>query len=349
MNETICTEYFAGCNTGKGFINYLPFALEGVDRVFILKGSPGSGKSSMMKKIASEAESSGIGVERIFCSSDPNSLDGIIMREVSAAVIDGTAPHTAEANYPGAVETIINLGEFWDSEMLRSHRDEIMTLSKRKSEHFTEAYLLLSASDKLRTARNNAVLRAVKKEKMEAAVGRLFSKVAKKGSGTFSYRLASAFGTSGLRILDTFKNASDFYYFSDKYGISSLFISELLKLAAKNDVSVIVSPDPFDTAVPAAVCFTDTRTVFLSSNCSYFKESANVINTERFIDKSEIASCREKIKFLQKCVYSVNAAAAEALGKAKEAHMNMEQIYSLAMDFSEIDSLVEILSSEIFF
>lgn len=41
--------YFAGGNTAKGFYSLYDSNLKGLERLFILKGGPGSGKSTIMK------------------------------------------------------------------------------------------------------------------------------------------------------------------------------------------------------------------------------------------------------------------------------------------------------------
>ena len=90
--------YFLGGNTGAGFYSlYDGFTdSEAGDFLWIIKGGPGCGKSSFMKRIARSAEGAGMTVERVLCSGDPESLDGIYIREARCAYVDGTAPHVQE-------------------------------------------------------------------------------------------------------------------------------------------------------------------------------------------------------------------------------------------------------------
>lgn len=89
--------YFLGANSYEGFYSlYDGFVYsEAVDRLYIIKGGAGCGKSSFMKKIAAAAESTGLSVERVICSGDPDSLDGIFIPTLKLAYVDGTAPHAA--------------------------------------------------------------------------------------------------------------------------------------------------------------------------------------------------------------------------------------------------------------
>ena len=69
-------------------------------------------ESTLMKKVAHKAEEMGYETELIYFSSDPESLDGVIVKDLNISVIDGTSPHTLEPKFPGAVENIINTGDF---------------------------------------------------------------------------------------------------------------------------------------------------------------------------------------------------------------------------------------------
>ena len=87
--------YFAGGNTSQGFCTRFDHILpkEQQKRMFYIKGGPGVGKSSLMKAVGKAAESAGLRVEYFYCSSDPESLDGVAIPEKGAALMDGTAPH----------------------------------------------------------------------------------------------------------------------------------------------------------------------------------------------------------------------------------------------------------------
>ena len=126
-------EYFAAANSYEGFKSnfdriFSPLILK---KLFILKGGPGTGKSTLMRKIAERFDDAAM-VMRILCSSDTSSLDGVVLKkdEVTVGIVDGTAPHIVEPKFPGAVEEIINLGDGFDYDALMSCSKEIIELSK---------------------------------------------------------------------------------------------------------------------------------------------------------------------------------------------------------------------------
>ncbi len=89
--------YFLGANTPGGFYSLMDKLLDPskARAIYILKGGPGCGKSTLMKKLGAWAEELGHTPEYIWCSGDPDSLDGVIFPDLGVAVADGTAPHGA--------------------------------------------------------------------------------------------------------------------------------------------------------------------------------------------------------------------------------------------------------------
>lgn len=87
---------FPGGNTSKGFYSYYDYIIEpDANRIFVIKGGPGVGKSSMMKKVAKDLLEKGYDIEYHHCSSDNNSIDGLVVPKLRVAMVDGTAPHVS--------------------------------------------------------------------------------------------------------------------------------------------------------------------------------------------------------------------------------------------------------------
>ncbi|MGL5576703.1 MAG: PRK06851 family protein, partial [Sarcina sp.] len=83
---------YLGAASPIGAIDFVSNLTEGVKRWF-LKGRAGTGKSTLLKKIAKNAEDKGFAVEIYHCGFDPKSLDMVIVRELNFAIFDSTAPH----------------------------------------------------------------------------------------------------------------------------------------------------------------------------------------------------------------------------------------------------------------
>ncbi len=132
--------YYAGGNTAKGFYSYFDSVLQNLDRLFILKGGPGTGKSSLMKKIGEDMVERGYDIQLIHCASDNDSVDGLIITNLKVGIVDGTAPHVIEPKIPGAIGNYINLGSAWDSVQLASSKDEIKKINDKISDAYQMAY-----------------------------------------------------------------------------------------------------------------------------------------------------------------------------------------------------------------
>ena len=138
--------FFPGANTPEGFFSYYRSALDSCNYVYIIKGGPGTGKSGYMKRVARTAREKDLTVEYLHCSSDPFSLDGIIVDGGRFAMVDGTSPHIIEPRYPGATETVINLSDFWDVTELKRRKNSIIETDINIKYEFGRAYKYLAAA-----------------------------------------------------------------------------------------------------------------------------------------------------------------------------------------------------------
>lgn len=135
---------FPGGNTSQGFYSYYDNIIRpDANRIFVIKGGPGVGKSTLMRSIGETMLNLGYDVEFHCCSSDNGSLDGVCIPEIGVAMLDGTAPHVVDPKNPGAVDEILNLGEFWDEEEIRKNKNGVLTTNRRIGRFFGMAYFSL--------------------------------------------------------------------------------------------------------------------------------------------------------------------------------------------------------------
>ncbi len=86
-------ERFFGAATCRGPVDYIQNLTAGLERRFFIKGRPGTGKSTLLKKLAAAAREGGFFTEIYRCSLDPNSYDMVVVRGLGLCVFDSTAPH----------------------------------------------------------------------------------------------------------------------------------------------------------------------------------------------------------------------------------------------------------------
>jgi predicted ATPase len=140
---------FPGGNTTKGFYSFYHYILPQTEanHIFVIKGGPGVGKSSFMKKLSEKFVALGYDVEHHHCSSDNNSLDGLVISKLKVALLDGTAPHIVDPIHPGAVDEILHLGDFWNEAGIKEHKQEILKLNGEIGRLFKKAYQYLYAAN----------------------------------------------------------------------------------------------------------------------------------------------------------------------------------------------------------
>lgn len=95
MADSNCIQYFLGANSPSGFYSLYDQLIppQSARAIYILKGGPGCGKSTLMRAVARQLEQAGAACEYILCSGDPDSLDAVVAPQLGAALVDGTAPH----------------------------------------------------------------------------------------------------------------------------------------------------------------------------------------------------------------------------------------------------------------
>ena len=196
--------FYLGANTPGGFFSLFDELYRPAEgwRLWIVKGGPGTGKSSLMKKIAAEAERRGLFCERIFCSSDPQSLDGVIIPSLKTSVADGTAPHVLEPKYPGVCEMLVDLGAFRNDEKLRQNAAEILRLTDENRAKHMECTRFLNAAGSAGSDMVKMAAGALDPEKLESFISHLSARefgTGAGGKGEVRRRFLSAVTPEGVR------------------------------------------------------------------------------------------------------------------------------------------------------
>lgn len=132
---------FTGGNTANGFHSLHDNIMgPGRNKLYILKGMPGGGKSSLMRYIGEKVLDKGYDIEFHHCPSDPNSIDGVVITELGIGIVDGTAPHMIDPIYPGLTDRLIDLAQFIDREKLYKAKEEIIRVKKNNKKAYGKAF-----------------------------------------------------------------------------------------------------------------------------------------------------------------------------------------------------------------
>ena len=174
MNAT----YFPGANTGLGFVNRFdgivpPWAKP--HYTYVLKGGPGVGKSTLMRKVAARAAAKGYTVEEFRCASDPDSFDAVRVAELRVVLLDGTAPHSIDPVIPGACDEVIDLGHFLRHEEFMREATTLRARFAANKAHYARAYACLAAARALTVQATDAAAEALDMPAVRKALAPLFA------------------------------------------------------------------------------------------------------------------------------------------------------------------------------
>lgn len=343
--------FFAAANTSSGFVSFFDrlFDPKTLKKIYILKGGPGVGKSTLMKNAAKAAEKKGYSPIFYHCSSDPKSLDGVIIPETGKAILDGTAPHTVDPRYAGAKEEIINLGEAWNIPLLEKESRRICEISDCKSAHYRTAYRLLAAAKNADDELTDMGARCLDRQKMRAAAARLVAKHIKKGGlAHLTPAAADAISCDGtVRLFTPEKQAKHLYFVKDAHSTSGVFFETLADQALRAGADIIAGVRPLDPSEYTFLYFREPSvciSLYDDDYCALLDRAEipyKIINLGRFFDTKRFAGCRGKYRFTEKCRQALIEAAAEELAAAGALHAELERLYGKATDYPVVSALGE--------
>ena len=348
--------YFAASNSSEGFKSYYGEVFDRAERLYVIKGGPGTGKSSLMKRVVAEAEREGFEVEYYYCSSDPSSLDGILISTGNGVIgmVDGTSPHVWEPTHAGAKDEIVNLGEFWDSRALREQKNEIFSLSNKKSTAFKRAYSYLRSCGNLRAVTDSLVRKATDFDKLQSAAERLARSLdLEEGAIETVPALISAVSMQGRMRLDTIEENSDrIWRIGEFYGVGQWFLDALIGSLHKYKCWARISYDCVEPRYCDGVLLEKEKIGFVLGKESDSLDSKGAddrfINPKRFVRTERMREIRGELRYASRLYSDCLDGALYALGEAKVYHFLLEDIYRHTMDFAALTDYSRNLIKKIF-
>ena len=344
-------QFFLGANTKDGFCSCFDELrnLRGYRHQYIIKGCPGSGKSTFMRRIAQASMQKGYRTECILCSSDADSLDGVIIHDLGISFADGTSPHVVEPRYAGVRESYIDFSPYWNINALDERGEEIKTLDAKIKSCYRMAYSHLHCAGIYEELLFDTVRLARSKELHRRISGLLKRELPKTrkclDEGTKYVRYLSGYTPYGYQTCtETVRAMCDRVVgLTDSYGIVSDVLAQCADAAMQAGFDIYVCPAPlYGKARIAHLLIPQLRLGFVSikRNEKVFAVDKR-INLDNYIEEPTEQDVQRHIKLLRNLYRDAVAAGTEQIAKAKTYHDLLEQAYRPCMDFAGIDMLVQ--------
>lgn len=197
--------YFLGGASPEGFVSDFP-AQQKERYGFLLKGGPGTGKSTLMKTVAAVFADEAVSVYH--CASDPRSLDAVVLEDRGVYLADATAPHEMSVALPYVTGELVDMAAGLHPDVLAQKRESIVSMANENAALHAECRTVLSAMASMQSISMRIGEDALLRPKLDAFAQRLVKRLLPKGmrnqrkdAGKVTYRQCSALTPLGNVLL----------------------------------------------------------------------------------------------------------------------------------------------------
>ncbi len=343
-------KYFLAANSCRGFVSEFSSNCDSEYHTYIIKGGPGTGKSSFMKRIVDYADEDAIICP---CTSDPDSLDAVILKESKIILLDGTAPHTVDPKYPAVCEEILNFGEFWESEKLNNKAEIIKITDRNKALHKTASRYIMAVGELLQDNFKTAVA-CCDFEKCKRFAHKLCQKLMtpKGNNAKETVRFLGGITPKGLvSFPKTITQRTDtVIIFDDEFfAVSSFILKHIRDKALECGYEIITLKNPFfpelidHIIIPELSLSFATENRFISFECDTRR-----VHSRRFYDSRLLHQSKNRTKFNKRLADELLQSAYFTLSEAKKVHDELEKHYINAMNFEKLNNFTDMFCKKHF-
>lgn len=342
---------FPAGNTSQGFLSlHSNIISDDRNKLYIFKGMPGGGKSSMMKDIAQKMINKGYSIEYHHCPSDPDSVDAIVIEELKICLLDGTPPHSMDPAYPGMTDKVVDLAQFIDETKMEGKKEIISKAKANNKISYQKAFSYFKAARIIyyQIADDNRRMLDMKGINGESRdlIEKVFSKkeIPVDSNGFKErYLFSTAYTPSGF--MDYTKTilewVPDLYYINGDIGTGKdILLNRMLEEAKIRDFTVEVYLNSFIPDMIESLYIKELDTI-ITADKNGESLAQSKIDLNKYFDNSN--TNKEDYDLFESLVNK----GIKSLGGAKENHFILEKSYGSAINYKEIDRIREEIYKEI--
>ena len=341
------TNFFVGANSGEGFQNLFHEIadLENTYDFMVLKGGPGVGKNTFMREIGRAMEQAGTPVEYLWCSGDPDSLDGVVLPELRCAVADGTSPHVIEPRFPAAVDRYVDLGCFYDITAAKADAGAVKSYTRAYKAAYVRAYHSLKAARQVELDAVAAVRQTFDAERADRRVRGIIQRELREKGGESGRTVRRFLGSvthkgSVWRFDSVDALCPKLYEFADSWELAGEGLARLHAAAAAGGWDTVVCPSPEDLNRIEHLLIPGLGLAFVTSRpgMDYGKKPYRRIR----LDAMTETGGKTRLRFQARMASLLREEAVAALKEAKANHDKLEAVYNPYVDFDGVRELAAI-------
>ncbi len=345
---------FCAANSGKGFISLFDRLIDEENmHVFYIKGGPGCGKSTLMKKIVKQYP----GSEVILCSGDPSSIDAVLIPEKKTLIMDATAPHSYEPIYPGVGGEIVDLGEAWNHKQM--DKEKIIALGNQKKQLYKTAYGFLTGAYVLQKNIDLLLSSLFDHQRAEQSIERILHQNGLYQGETTpvkpTQRFFSAISCEGcITLNDSLSHlGNNVVLLMDPHMQGHRYLELLKRKLDHWCIEYIVGHHPLFGAeriqhlvIPAiSLSFITNDGIFPLKNTE--DRIIKTIEVGNFLNQKALIHNKNKLEFIKNTTVELIYSACEKLEEARNLHMSIEAEYRLGTNFTVTESIGEKLINKL--
>ena len=340
--------WFLGSNSARGFYSlYGGFRREG-GFLRVIKGGPGTGKSSLMRRIAAAAEENGCSVEYILCSGDPDSLDGIYIPEKNMGYADGTSPHILDPGVYGAEGDYLDVGAAACGGRRLPGAEDIAALTESYRRQYARAYELLAAaagvspSLTMAYAPDDAI--AAVRARAAGAAAREMPRIRPGRPGETRRRFLGGLTCRGRVLLgETLSQyAPRLYLLDNRLGLGFEFTREIAERAERCGEETVICPHWLRPERIEAVLLPELGLGFAALDMlAAYPEQHRCLHLDRMAGAEHMRCIRAMLREDERLEERLLTRAGQHLAAAKALHDELEARYRPHINTAALDELAE--------
>lgn len=343
--------FFLGSCTPRGFSTFASELAEECGAVDYIKGGSGCGKSTFLRRIADEAAARGLEVWRFLCSSDPQSLDAVVLPSLGRGWVDATAPHVLEPTLCAGWEGYVDFGAFYDRAGIARVEPELRRRKRENAAQYPLVTACLAAADRLLDPARAMWEEPRCRRDLEELAGCLALTALRPSGrqGRVRRRFLSAVTPEGLSFCTETAAAvcGRVYVLEDSYGLAPALLQRVLEQALQLGQTCLVCYTPLQPdGAPAHLLVPGAGAAFVASSPDFPYAGERCCTLE--LDGTLPPAARDTLRFARDTAGTLLRKAAEHVREAKRIHDELEALCRPYVDFAAADALVERTLHELF-